>query len=118
MESSRRATANGSRTRSGSYFADKQIAHTVKDGKAIEVLLPDGNKVIGWVFGADNYHWGLVSLFGDVILVHKSAPMVTVTEHMLSKQDADHRRDIESLVAPFRDYVMREHFGQTAVPAT
>lgn len=117
MEQTRNGTSR-SRSRSGSFFADKQIAYAVRDGVAVEVTLVGGQSVIGWVFGTDNYHWGLVSRMGEVSLIHKSAPCLKITEHKLSREPQDVQDVVNDLVGPFRDYVMREHFGKTAVPAT
>lgn len=94
-------------TKSGSHFSDRQIASAVKDGHALRVVLPNGDAIEGWVFGVDNYHWGIVDAGGSTHLVHKSAPCVSVLDWLTMPPT------LEEIVGPFRDYVMREHFGQT-----
>lgn len=98
--------------RRGSTFSDRQIFAAVKDGRAIEFVLPatTERKVIGWVYGVDDYHWGVVDQRGSTFLVHKSAPLLQILPARLD-QLSEHVRDcVEPLVAPFRAYVMREHF--------
>lgn len=109
------ARRSGAATRSGSHFTDKQIARAVRDGKAVEVTLVDGSKRLGWVFGGDNYHWGLVSPCGEISIVHKSAPCVTILPNLLSSEPEEVRESVGALVNPYREYVMEEHFK--AVPA-
>jgi hypothetical protein len=104
----RKGQRNG---KSGSHFSDRQIAQAVKDGKPLRVAFPDGESIEGWVYGADDYHWGIVDAGGTTHLIHKSAPRVTVLDHYYS----DLPEVVEKIAGPFRDWVMREHFNsQTA----
>lgn len=112
MAGSAAASTKGA-PRRGSSFSDKQIAHAVKDGRAVEVLFCDGSTAIGFVYGADDFHWGLVTLDGRRLLVHKSTPRLVFTEHLLEHQGGSVRERIEPLVSGFRDYVLREVFNQT-----
>lgn len=104
-------------SRRGSDFSDRQIYQAVKQGKAVQFVTVCGEKVTGWVFGMDDYHWGVVTPTGEVHCVHKSAPLMTVTDHLLERQAVGTREDIEPLVQPFYERVMREHFRTSPVPA-
>lgn len=100
----------------GAHFSDKQIAQTVKDGRRVHIRVTDVDQVSGWVFGSDDYHWGLVDSAGAVWLVHKSAPLVQVTDDLLEDEAAHVREQVEPVVCGFRDYVMKTHFKTVVSP--
>ena len=98
--------------RRGSSFSDRQISQSVKDGKAVTFTLADADPVTGWVYGYDDFHWGVVAIDGTTHLVHKTAQCVTIqNDHLLSDLHKVTRQQIEVLVGPFRRYVMENHFG-------
>jgi hypothetical protein len=101
--------------RRGSSFSDRQIAQTVKDGTAVRVttLGDDGpESITGWVFGMDDFHWGIVDGHGNKYLVHKTAPSLQIVDYPTLGTYAEKRDEIEALVEPFRRSVLRNHFGQ------
>lgn len=97
--------------RRGSSFTDKQIWFAVAHDRPVEVTFPDGSTLEGWVCGMDDFHWGVCHGSGQVTLVHKSVPKVSILDGEMYGPVPDL---IEQVVAPFRDSVMREHFGQTS----
>jgi hypothetical protein len=106
-------TASKRPTKRGSHFSDKQIAQTVKDGNAVDFTLLGGSRVQGWVFGMDDYHWGVVDASGGTHLIHKAAAA------KVSILDATHMpRAVQDVVGPFRDYVTRTFFSQTVQSAS
>lgn len=72
-----------------------------------------GDLVSGWICGFDDFHWGIVDARREVHLVHKSAGLVTILPDSVAVPP-----EVEDIVAPCRDYVMREFFGKTPTPAT
>ena len=98
---------NGTSTRRrGSTFSDRQIAQSVKDGKPIMVGASEEEEVWGWVYGADDFHWGIVTTGGETYLVHKTAPLIRI---MHPVEVPDH---VSEMVAPYQRYVLRHHFSQ------
>lgn len=105
-------------TRRGARFSDKQIAHAVKDRKAITIVLPNGQDLItGFVYGMDDFHIGIVDEYSNTSLVHKSAAAaIRFTDNVMSSggQPGSIAEKIREICEPFRNRVMREHFSQTS----
>lgn len=108
-------SAGDRRVRRGSSTSDKQVAYAVRNGHEIEFHHGvDGIHVVrGYVFGMDDYHWAVVTESLHQWLVHKSAPLLHISPDP-TLPDENKQAEIESLVAPFREWVMRTHFRQTA----
>lgn len=105
-------TASKRSTKRGSEFSDKQIAYAVRDRRQVIAHMSGGVKIVGYIFGSDDYHWGIVGVSGDkTVLVHKSSVCLEISS--LNAQPTERARE---LTEPFRDYVMKNVFGQT--PAT
>lgn len=104
-------TTPGGAPKRGSAFSDKQIAFAVKDGKPVRVYFDDCLQIQGWICGIDDYHWGVVDASGEVNLVHKSVGRLTILSEPMGIPP-----EVEAIVAPCRDYVMREFF-KTPAPA-
>ena len=96
--------------RRGSFHSDRQVAFAVRDGKAVTAIIATGEQITGWVFGADDYHWSIVTADGGIVLVHKSSPALKIHRTpSLSTAPAS----IQSLVSRFRDALLRDHFHQS-----
>lgn len=91
----------------GDRNSARQIAHSVKDGRAAH--FPD-LELTGWFCGVDDYHWSIVDSSAQVHLVHKSAPQVTFIAHRID--DEPRREEILRILTPFREWIMRTHFAQ------
>jgi hypothetical protein len=110
-------TSEGTRTdspkgqRRGSSLSDRQVAHAVKDGKAVTATLATGDKVEGWIFGSDDFHWSIVTREHDVYLVHKSSPALLIHRDS-SIETAD--KAVQAMVSTYRDSVLRTHFNHTS----
>ncbi len=91
-----------------SAASEKQMAHAAKSRKRVSVVLPDGSKVSGYLVGADNYHWVLLSADGHTHLVHKTAPAVTI-EKMSIENDPD-AASIASSIEGYRSSVLVDYF--------
>lgn len=101
------ASSSGASTaRRGSSFSDKQIFAAVRADRRIKVTV-EGECFEGWVFGVDDFHWGIVDEHGATALVHKSAPLV----RFLPAQTLPSR--VEAKVAPFRRWVLSAQYGQS-----
>ena len=74
----------------------------------VTATLPNGQQVYGYVMGSDDYHWALVTLEEDVVLVHKSAPALRI-ENSTSTQEQSDR--IKTMTSGFRQFVMETHFS-------
>lgn len=98
-------------TKRGSEFSDRQIAHAVRDRKMVKAILPNGEDVSGFVYGSDDYHWGIVTLDDRTLLVHKSATCVEILPWGVD--DRPESSFIREVTEPFRDYVMQKFFGKT-----
>lgn len=97
------------RARRGSSLSDKQVAFAVRDGKAVTATLSTGEKITGHVFGSDDYHWSIVTVSGDIVLVHKSSPSLKIHTDPSIEAATD---VVQRLVSSFRAAVMRDHFKQ------
>lgn len=102
--------------RRGSNFSDRQIAHAVKGRRAIRAALPSVSgweHITGWVYGGDDYHWGIVTAQEELFLVHKTVPAIQILDLRIDDlEDEGQQETVGSLVEPFRQRVMRDHFGQ------
>lgn len=96
--------------RRGSHFTDRQIAQSVRDGRVVEIHTVVSSQS-GWIFGADDFHWGIVDRMGSTCMVHKTAPSLRVTDITLEMQPQDVRDLVEPIVKSYRESIMREHFG-------
>lgn len=101
----------GTNGRRGSKFADKQIAHAVRDRCKVKIQYRDGSGLVeGWIYGMDDYHLGIVDDLANTMLVHKSAAaIITFTDIEIDEGDTRIREICES----YRERVMRDYFGQT-----
>jgi len=106
-----RAPSKGTSSgRRGSNFSDKQVAQSVKDRTPVRVTLVDESVVDGWIYGMDDFHWGIVDTTGDTYLVHKSAPVLQFLSYpVLTGEEGS---AVTDKTEPFRDYVMRAIFNQ------
>lgn len=65
----------------GAHLSNKQIARAAVDGKIVTFFsAPESILARGYVVGMDDYHWMVYTSSGDIALVHKSAPMVKISE--------------------------------------
>ncbi len=73
--------------------------------------------MVGYVFGADDYHWALVTQSGVRHLIHKSAAVLVFGRESTYGDEPRHE-ELEHLVRPFRDWVERTYFAhyQTSDP--
>lgn len=98
--------------RRGSTFSDKQVAEVVRNSQRVEITLLTGHVVSGYIYGGDDYHWGVVNPQGETSLVHKTAPMVKVLPTTLSQEQKWVQEDLEPIIAPYQDFIMRTVFSQ------
>lgn len=91
-------------------MSEKQIAHAVREGRKVTVYLPSGREVSGYVMGMDDFHWALCTADLDVLLVHKSTDAIRIHTHTTFKTESK-VEEIEERVAPFRDWVLKNHFN-------
>lgn len=106
-------------TKRGSEFSDRQIAHAVRDRKMVKAILPNGEEVSGFIYGSDDYHWGIVSCEGATVLVHKSGVCLEITSMTLPDFRKYQQDVVSPVIEPFRDNVMEKFFGKTqSVPSS
>ena len=84
---------------------------SVKDRKAVRITLVTGEVLTGWIYGVDDYHWGLVEADGSTHMVHKTAPCLSVVDASIGDLREEYRSEVEALADPFRRYVMKHHFN-------
>lgn len=103
-------------SRRGSTTSDREIAFAVRTGQRVTFNPLVGEPVTGYVGGMDDFHWKVATIEDGnvvVVLVHKTAATVKVHPKPTYNDD-EHRHDLEQIVAPFRDYVMRTFFQNGA----
>jgi len=87
---------------------------TVKDGRKVYFKTVVGD-ISGYVAAMDDYHWMVVTP-GDHLtthLVHKSAPLISLGRTS-TFQDEDAHEEMDKIIAPFRQWVLRTYFGHIA----
>lgn len=103
----------GQRVMRGSMFADKQMYQAVKDLRAVEIWTAEGGPAVtGFIYGMDDYHWGLVDCTGLTMMVHKTASLVRFLGYTLDALPRDQQDKVLPVVQPFRNRVLREVFNQ------
>ena len=112
-DASRTDTPPARRAARGSSLSDRQVAYSVRDGRLVTVTLPNGEQINGYVMGSDDYHWALVTLNEEIVLVHKSVPSLCIDRR--GSMPAQSER-IKSLTAAFRQFVMETHFASSTKP--
>lgn len=97
----------------GSEFSDKQVAYAVRDRRQVIAHMSGGVKITGYIFGSDDYHWGIVGVTAaETVLVHKSSVCLVI-----SSLDSEPPERVRELTEPFRAYVMEKFFGKTQTPS-
>ena len=92
----------------GSEAAVRQVGWAVRLGRRVTAHLPSGHAIEGYVFGSDDYFWLVVGSELDTHVIHKSCSLSFGAE---SYADEPRHTDLERLVAPYRERVMRTQFG-------
>lgn len=105
-----RGPTGKARARRGSAESDTQVAFAVRDGKAVTATLSTGEKVNGYVFGSDDYHWSIVTPDGEIVLVHKASPALQIHVEPTIKGASTM---VQALVSHYRNAVLRDVFNQT-----
>lgn len=95
---------------SGSAESRREVGFSVKLGRIVTAHLPSGREICGYVYGGDDYHWKIVGPDLDTHLVHKSASLSFGPQ---SYAGEPMRAELERLVGPYRDHLMRYQFGST-----
>lgn len=105
--------ARRKRRRMGSDFTSRQIAVAVREVRQVVAHLPGGCQVRGYIYGGDDYHWGLVDADAPTTthLVHKTTPLSITSESTSDPQ-------IRKVVDPYRQSVLRNHFGHRPAAST
>ena len=97
----------------GSMFADKQMHQAVRDLRAVEIWTAEGGPAVtGFIYGMDDYHWGIVDYHGLPMMVHKTASLVRFLDHTLDSLAQEQQAKVRAVIEPFRNRVMREVFKQ------
>lgn len=74
-------------------------------------------EITGWPMGLDDYHYVIATQAAEVVLVHKSCPMVRISWQRISDIPVSAARDkVSDLTEGFRNYVMQHVYSHT--PAT
>lgn len=98
--------------RRGSSFSDKQVAEAVRNHRRVEIVLANSQIVSGYIYGGDDFHWGVVNPQGETFLVHKTAPMMHLLSITLGQEQSWVKEELEPIVTPYRDFIMRTVFSQ------
>lgn len=96
--------------RRGASLSDKQVAYSVRDGQQVTAYLDGHEPVTGYVYGADDYHWALVTPDLGRYLIHKSTHLMFGREDTYATEP--NHDGLEQLVGPFRAWVLAAHFGR------
>jgi len=87
----------------------------VRDERPVTVTFPTGEKVMGYVMGADDYHWVVVDHDLKVHLVHKSAPCLSIESDLsLALDRHPNAEEIRTMTESFRRWVQENHFHDTS----
>lgn len=110
--------------RSGSSMSDRQIAYAAVAGRKVAFTPLTGDSVEGYVCGADDYHWLVVTVkrYEDLpegefsitnTLVHKSAPTVSISPvSTLADEPPVIRAAVEGVGRGFWLFCNKTYFGK------
>lgn len=87
----------------GAELSDKQVDWSVYHGQLVTAYLAGGHSVTGYVYGADRYHWSLVSGDLDTYLVPRSSALAFGPAGSYAAEPR--RADLDKLVAPYRRHL-------------
>ncbi len=91
-------------------MSSKQLARSVIEGRQVTFDTETGT-FRGYLCGMDDFHWMIVTSNGFQLLIHKSAPVVTMGKDCTYDSE-EHKDVLEDVVAPFRRYVEETYFGK------
>lgn len=105
--------------KTGSAMSSKQLARTVMLGRRIALTLTNGEKIVGYLCGMDDFHWMVVTPDGEKALTHKGNVSVVRLGEESTYESEPKREELEKVVGPFRQFVAGFYFGQDdSAPAT
>lgn len=91
----------------GSEASRREVGWSVKLGRLVTAHLPGGSTIAGYVYKSDDYHWMLVDQELNTHAIHKSC---SLSFGPASYAQEPRHGELERLVAPYRDHVMRTQF--------
>jgi hypothetical protein len=100
----------------GSAMSAKQLARTVVDGRLLTFCflgpMGDGGPILcGYLAGADDFHWLIVTAEGRKVLVHKgSAATIWFGDESTFVDEPEHEV-LEAIVRPFREFLISENLA-------
>lgn len=94
----------------GSRFWDDQIYYAVRYYRQVTVELSDGTCVRGYIYGGDDYHFGLIDSALTTYIFPKSTfldlMIETRSEHPVI-EDEQHSEEIKDMVSGFRHALIK-----------
>lgn len=103
----------------GSWMSTKQMAQTVKDGRAVTLEFAEGQTLHGYLAGMDDYYWLVVDPdTAGITLVRKGAVGAVVFDAEAGYLSAPAYSKIEPIIRPFREAVLVTLFGRGGSAST
>lgn len=99
-------------------MSTKQLAHAAVAGRKVtfHFAAPTLEPITGYLCGMDDFHWMVVTPQGEQHLIHKSAARVDL--HTTSSYDDESlREDLDRVVLPFRDFLVRTNVVRASSPS-
>lgn len=94
------------RSFSGSEMTDKQVAQAVLHGRMVTAVLRSGQRVSGYLCGADRDRWAVVTPGAEHLLIHKHSTEVLEVAREGTYDDEPRREELDALVAPYRRFLI------------
>lgn len=88
---------------------EDQLLHCAAKGLGVIVTLSNGDEIVGWLGGIDDYHILVLTMGADKKLVHKAAPAITLDVHVVNEPSGS----VRSIVDSFRERA-RSHLADAA----
>jgi hypothetical protein len=98
----------------GDQLSTDQISWAVRKRQRVTAHLP-GQTVEGYIFGADRFHWSLVTADVEVYLIPKQTPLRLVEEDALRSEPR--AADLAPFTDPYRRRVLADRFKIVEPPA-
>jgi hypothetical protein len=101
--------------RQGSSASTKNLARAAVEGRRLNFHFSPEWQVSGYLVGMDDFHWVIVGTEPSgprVKLIHKSAPVVEITDSVLTKETPEFVKRVIEISESFRAYCLKNYLGR------
>lgn len=111
--------AVGRGVRRGAHMSTKVLARAAVDGRCLSLMIPGlpgtPGTIDGYLVGMDDFHLQIAEVSAsdvNVGLVHKSVPLIILTNAFLSDEHEDAQNTVKKIGGAFWKYCAETHLGQ------